>query len=332
MKRASWVALVVVAQGFGSIAFAEGWDPDSKASNSVSDGIKGTRHDLTINYLTNGNEPVMDIYRNDYGEVCVYCHTPHGANSSPDALRMPLWNRTINPNLSYELYTDVMATTLQLAGDQTASDPGPASLSCLSCHDGITAIDSIINMPGSGMYRKSQEISSNSGFLDTWDLGQDTNHVGLGRCAEQCHNPTGSTIFTSPGDFSKFVIGAGTIDPDGKFISYTSPTGGTVVDLRDDHPVGVLYPTATAGAPGVDFFPMDVMIPGRYAFFDDGNGRADKYELRAYDSTGGGQYEIECASCHDPHGVPDSSGATFIPSFLRVENTGSALCLTCHDK
>ena len=286
MKRASWVALVVVAQGFGSIAVAEGWDPDTNALNLVSGGIENTRHNLTMSYLTNGNEPVMDIYRNDYGEVCVYCHTPHGANASSGA-GMPLWNRTVNPSLNYELYTDAIATTLQLAGDQItdsgAISPGPASLTCLSCHDGVTAIDSIINMPGSGMYQASQRESVDTVFLRTWNQSQAANSADLATCAELCHNPTGSSIFTSPGDFSKFVIGAGTVDASGDFISYSSPTEG-LVDLRDDHPVGVLYPTATAGSPGVDFFQMDVEIPGRYAFFDDGNGRADKYEIRAYDS------------------------------------------------
>jgi len=32
---------------------------------------------------------------------------------------------------------------------------------------------------------------------------------------------------------------------------------------------------------------------------------------------------IECASCHDPH--------TETETFLRIENQGSALCLSCHD-
>ena len=319
MKRASWVALVVVAQGFGSIALAEGWDPNSKAPNLVSGGIENTRHNMTMSYL-NRVDTEMDFRRNDYGEVCVYCHTPHGANDSQDAARMPLWNRTVNPSLTYRVYTDAIATTLQLAGDQVATDPGPASLTCLSCHDGITAIDSIINMPGSGMYQASQEETSDPVFLRKWVQNITADSSNLHDCATLCHNPGGS-----PGNFMPFVIGGGT-DSNG---NYVQPDGG-VVDLRDDHPVGVLYPTATAGAPGVDFFPMNVMIPGKYAFFDDGNGRADKYELRAYDSGQG--YEIECASCHDPHGVPDSGGVTFIPSFLRVENTGSALCLTCHDK
>ena len=35
--------------------------------------------------------------------------------------------------------------------------------------------------------------------------------------------------------------------------------------------------------------------------------------------------KIECASCHDPH---DNTNG----EFLRVSNSGSALCLSCHNK
>jgi hypothetical protein len=59
--------------------------------------------------------------------------------------------------------------------------------------------------------------------------------------------------------------------------------------------------------------------------------RADANEIRLY-NTGEG-YEVECASCHDPHGVPSAGpGSTFNPTFLRINNTGSAVCLTCHSK
>ena len=42
----------------------------------------------------------MDTQRNNYGEVCVYCHTPHGANRT---LAAPLWNRT-NVATTYQTY------------------------------------------------------------------------------------------------------------------------------------------------------------------------------------------------------------------------------------
>ena len=34
---------------------------------------------------------------------------------------------------------------------------------------------------------------------------------------------------------------------------------------------------------------------------------------------------VECGSCHDPHN-------TVTATFLRMSNSGSALCLACHDK
>ena len=54
-----------------------------------------------------------------------------------------------------------------------------------------------------------------------------------------------------------------------------------------------------------------------------GNSYPDKEEPRMYD-TGDGP-EVECASCHDPHYAGHDS-------LLKVDNTDSALCLTCHDK
>ena len=76
--------------------------------------------------------------------------------------------------------------------------------------------------------------------------------------------------------------------------------------------------------------------PGRkelkLAYFDNnGNQRADANEIRLY-NTGDG-YEVECASCHDPHGVPSAgAGSTFNATFLRINNIGSGVCLTCHSK
>ncbi|MCF6218359.1 MAG: hypothetical protein L3J62_09790 [Gammaproteobacteria bacterium] len=320
MKRVSWLALAVIAQGAVSVGYADGWDPDTRANNLVAEGIKGTRHNMTMSYMEDDFPQyvaTMDIYRNNYGEVCVYCHTPHGANTST-GVGMPLWNRTVDVNLEFVPYN--IPTTLGLGGEQTVTAPGPASLTCLSCHDGATAIDSIINMPGSGNYMATQEATVNAGFLAGWSATTFMNQ-SLAECASQCHNDG-----QLPPDFQNFVIGAGTSELDGSHV----PQTGNVVDLRDDHPVGVLYPTALTSQAWVDFREVDVEIPGRYAFFDNGNRRADKNEIRVYDSGEG--FEVECASCHDPHGVPDATNINFIPSFLRVANNDSNLCLTCHIK
>ena len=268
--------------------------------------IGNTRHNMTQRQASGGGPSgsLMDPVRNNYGEVCVYCHTPHSANASVAA---PLWNRSL-PSTTYTTYDKLNTTTLT----QTVSQPGAASLMCLSCHDGQQAIDAIINMPGSGKVAAGSTGDLN--FLNSWD-GQPRDHDALYAdpllpigCLS-CHQPAGRAAAT---DFTAAYIGK---------------------DLRDDHPVGVTFPT-TVG-PGTDWKqPTGSFTQGLTVskFFDENsNGRLDKNEIRLYDSALGPQ--VECASCHDPHGVPSSgAGSTFNPTFLRKANTASAVCMTCHNK
>ncbi len=279
-------------------------DLPSKFSNIGSVG--NTRHNLTQRQASGGGPAgvTMDAYRNDYLEVCVYCHTPHGANRTVAA---PLWNRTMKTT-TYQTYDLLNTTSLT----QTVTQPGINSLTCLSCHDGQTAVDSIINMPGSGRYLATQETTENTAFLNSWNnsRGPDaTVHARLsGAECLACHSSGAGIVGAGATDFTAFAIGT---------------------DLRNDHPVGIRYPS-TAGA-GSDF-----KDPPRkealLAYFDNnGNSRADPNEIRLYNSGDG--YEVECASCHDPHGVPSAgAGSVFNPTFLRVTNAGSAVCLTCHSK
>jgi len=153
---------------FAGGAFADGWDPESNAGSQGS--IANTRHNMTMDYDGTGTGVGfnMDGYRNDYGAVCIYCHTPHGANQQ---IQAPLWNRTVALDSVYTIYDK--PTTLM----RTMSTPGPTSLTCLSCHDGTIAIDSVLNMPGSGRnpVDNSENISvgklGNTSFLDQWRAG-----------------------------------------------------------------------------------------------------------------------------------------------------------------
>ena len=152
IKTTTKLVLGMGLLGFGATAFADGWDPTSQASAIGS--IANTRHNLTVSYNSLGQ--VMDLARNNYGAICVYCHTPHGANGQ---IQAPLWNRTINPG-NYTIY-DKPTTLMRPIGL-----PGPNSLTCLSCHDGTIAIDSVLNMPGSGGYGNNEVGTSNMAFLD----------------------------------------------------------------------------------------------------------------------------------------------------------------------
>ena len=86
-------------------------------------------------------------------EVCVYCHTPHSSRNTLGPI--PLWNK---PETNYELTngftmygatsTNTQGTTI--AGTPTSTQPLSMSLACLSCHDGVSAMNSVVNAPGSG--------------------------------------------------------------------------------------------------------------------------------------------------------------------------------------
>ncbi|MCM2288666.1 MAG: cytochrome c3 family protein [Sulfuritalea sp.] len=272
-------------------------DLPSKFSNQSS--ITNTRHNLTQRQAAGGpSGSIMDPYRNDYVEVCVYCHTPHGANTTAGA---PLWNRAL-PSTTYTLYSSNSLT-------QTVSQPGAASLVCLSCHDGQQAVDAIMNMPGSGRY----QATPNSAFLNSWNnsRGPDaTIHIGLNPnpalgCLT-CHSSGAGVVGSGAADFTVAVIGT---------------------DLRDDHPVGVTFP-ATNGT-GTDWKSPNSNGAGTKFFDDDADGRMEKGEIRLYGA--GASATVECGSCHDPHGVA-TTGSLFNATFLRKPNAGSAVCLTCHSK
>ncbi len=276
-------------------------DIPTKFSNQGS--IANTRHNLTQRTIGPGYI-AMNAYRNNYNEVCVYCHTPHGAST---VVKAPLWNRTAS-SATYKTYDEL--NTSSLVG--TVSNPGVNSVTCLSCHDGTLGVDSIINMPGSGKYSKAQETSQSDSFLnDNWTNteGADARtHMGIatGECMA-CHDPNVGGIGSGATDFNAFAIGT---------------------DLTNDHPVGITFPVQFQGK---TFNTLDFQEPQIAAFDTDNNAILSKGDVRVYD-TGDG-YEVECASCHDPHGIPSAgTGSTFFPSFLRTTNDESRVCLSCHIK
>lgn len=92
----------------------------------VSD-IRGTKHNLSVT----GPGPVQAVSET---KVCVFCHTPHGAENVPAA---PLWNR----QMSGATYTPYTSNSIDAA--DIAAEPGGSSKLCLSCHDGTLAIGAV---------------------------------------------------------------------------------------------------------------------------------------------------------------------------------------------
>jgi hypothetical protein len=299
------LTITAVLTGFFTFKVHAAGDLPTLFSNTG--GITNTRHNMTQSTIAGGGGS-MNGSRNNYGEVCVYCHTPHGSNTTID---LPLWNRS-NNNQTYTTYDTLGSSSIT----SDIQQPGINSLACLSCHDGTLGVDSVINMPGSGGYSVNQQTGQNNGFLDTWasEFGGNPNaHIGLDGVNEAagclaCHSTNApAAIGQFATDFRLFAIGT---------------------DLTNDHPVGISLPPNGAGT---DFnSPTGTRVSIQW-FDNDGDARPDTDEIRFYD-TGSGP-RVECGSCHDPHGVsPGGSGGLINTSFLRISNENSRVCLTCHVK
>lgn len=108
-----------------------------------NEGIADTKHNFS-NSSGRDTANVNDLSASvaDYGEICVYCHTPHGGQTSA-----PLWNRQFTAS-TFTMYNDASGGSSQL-NMTFESQPTGVSLACLSCHDGTIGIDVIINKPNS---------------------------------------------------------------------------------------------------------------------------------------------------------------------------------------
>lgn len=184
-------------------------------------------------------------------------------------------------------------SALQTSSLDGAEAPiGSVSIACLSCHDGTQAMDVVINAPGSGGY-----VATGSEF--------DAGTVGV---------MTGT------------------------------PLPNLTQNLKDDHPISIQYAgggctattpacttfgdadfnaTSTANINGVQIWWVDTSAGT--------DGVREKTDMQLYtrNVTTSTVLEptVECGSCHDPHA--DTSTPV---SFLRINNSNSAVCLACHTK
>ena len=94
--------------------------------------VRNTKHNLS----TTGPGPVKAPVGGE-SQVCVFCHTPHAAESIPAA---PLWNRKLSGATTYTTYT---SSSIEASAAELAAGPGGSSKLCLSCHDGTMALGNV---------------------------------------------------------------------------------------------------------------------------------------------------------------------------------------------
>lgn len=286
---------------------------DGAAAGDSANGIIWTRHNLSSygeHYQASASNQLAGYTSGNVEttEVCVFCHTPHhGLTTSA-----PLWNKATTA--TYTAY----GTTV--AGTASDANVGGSSLACLSCHDGVTTLDSMINKPGKG-----------------------SNTTGTGSAAGYAFIDKAGTLVVGGADSP--TINSGRLN-----------IGTTTAN---DHPVSIVYtPTAASLRPTatvISSITMDqAQTFGGAAIY----GRSDNlWSVKGFISDtatisdllrDGGK--VQCASCHDPHyknqtnndpavvasygaGVPQN-GVDHDGLFLRRVggNSNSGVCRTCHNK
>lgn len=116
------------------------------ASAAMADQVKNSKHNLSSTAPTDATTRTYyatgTTGDTGYDQICVFCHTPHGASTTA-----PLWNRTAPTTLVFTQYT---STTLDMVSNWSGTTPSSVSLACLSCHDGATGFSSLLNKPGTG--------------------------------------------------------------------------------------------------------------------------------------------------------------------------------------
>ena len=109
----------------------------------ASEDVRNSKHNLSSFSAGYGEGP--DLVKSNTQEVCIFCHTPHGGDTTASG-SAPLWNRSLANPTSFTPYDSPNF-------DRGGVDPGRpkgVSLACLSCHDGTLALNTLINYPGSG--------------------------------------------------------------------------------------------------------------------------------------------------------------------------------------
>ncbi len=110
---------------------------------------------------------------NTAGEKCNVCHTPHNAQATQ---LIPLWNHTSTTE-TFTLYTSSSLTATDVAA------PAGASKACLSCHDGVTAVDSFGGNTGTvlitGDAKLGTSLADDHPVSFTYDAALATSDGGL---------------------------------------------------------------------------------------------------------------------------------------------------------
>lgn len=272
----------------------------------VSD-IRGTKHNLSAaadgSGYTNptagaGTVPTRNIKATSETQICVFCHTPHGANTGAT----PLWNRKLAGNgytQSYVLYDSNTLDAKQVQG--SLDQPGGSSKLCLSCHDGTVAVGNVNVLNG---------------------ISPTPNPQGTSTIATS----GGTTMPTGSGATSGFTRNLGTD------LSNDHPISVSYNDTLANRDGELRYPSANPTLIGV----RTATVKPKLKLEKTGTPGANQAQvqcatchdphIRETDTTVGNQKFLRL------NRFQQRAYTTAPAAYDPTDNTGDIICLACHDK
>ena len=247
-------------------------------------------------------------------EVCVFCHTPHGADTS----QTPLWNKT----LAAKTYTVYTSNSLDAETIKNASldQPMGSSKLCLSCHDGAMALGSVRVLRGVANPATIDVANTGTGGIMPPGSGITTGYtrnIGAGSLGQ-------TTGFDLTNDHPISVTyDAALASRDGELRSMNANQQSPIL-INSTHP---LFGKRAAGQ------------------------SADRPVLPLEPTGASGAGQVQCTTCHDPHIKGDATDLanegnikflrrpriqteqpTYVDGQAVYGDSGNIICLACHDK
>lgn len=280
----------------------------------ISD-VRGTKHNLSAAAdgatYPGGTVPTRTVKATSENQVCVFCHTPHGATLGVPAL----WNRTLS-TATYTPYTSssLDASVLQ-PGDPR--DPAGSSKLCLSCHDGTLAIGSVNVLNGLGNQSAAMTGTGGGGVMAEGEGATSgyTRNLGVNLTNDHPISVTYTSALSDRDGELRWV------DSNQKYPA----ASGSIIGPRSPglKPKAPLEPTGTAGAGQIQCSACHDPHLRETAEATVGNQkflRLNRFQTVAPTATYSDVDDINCVTCHDKN-----NGATGTWSYSSHANANLTL-------
>ncbi len=312
-------------------------------AEKVSD-VRATKHNFSATAVgrTTGAPPTRDVQATSESQVCVFCHTPHGATAGV----APLWNRKLSGQ-TYTPYTSSSLDAEVLLG-RVLDQPEGSSKLCLSCHDGSLAIGNVNVLSGQGGVEGSQSIAmSGTGVGGTIPEGAGETTGFTRRLGVDLRNDHPISL-----DYTTALA-----NRDGELrvvdANQQWPADGSVLGVRGPgyKPRLPLEPTGTGGTGQLQcatchdphLYDTDEAAKGLQKFL-----RLNRFQETPPSNAANTDSDIICLSCHDKnqgngswafsvHANPNVADETYKSlaadqrQFPLAQPAWKAACLNCHD-